>query len=118
MGSGYFHILLALLLADGAIFTQSHSTETYALTVGPNVQVSSTHPGYPHGEVLIAADPRDASHLLACSMFWPEDGASGSMTAVYASFDGGLTWSLALSDSTGADVAAGKFSQSADPACT
>src|ERR1051325_827452 len=88
------------------------------VTVGPNVHVSAARPNDIHDEVLIAGDPFDASHLLACSTFLPASGQWGVHTVVYASFDGGTTWAQTLADSTGANAAKGEHSDSQDPACT
>src|SRR6266446_2501847 len=86
----------------------SSSGAQQRITVSANVHVSSARSQVTHDDVLIAADPSDASHLLACSMFDPEDGVFGPMTTVYASFDGGRTWSHVLTDST---------ADTEDPAC-
>ncbi len=99
---------LALTFGVGGSYAQR-------ITVGPNVQVSRARLEGTHNEVLMAADPGDASHLLACSYWLPP--GRGLFTVVYASFDGGKSWSLVLIDSTGADGAKGRFSKSDDPAC-
>ncbi len=64
------------------------------ITVGPNVQVSATRGAVPHNEVVMAADPRIAGRLIACSMYSKPDGNMGS--AAYSSFDDGNTWSAPI----------------------
>src|ERR1051325_4727636 len=54
------------------------------VTVGPNVHVSAARPNDIHDEVLIAGDPFDASHLLACSTFLPASWQWGGHNAVHA----------------------------------
>jgi len=62
---------------------------------GASVQVSKDLPAAPHGETEIAANPQDASQLVACSMLFPNDSPT-SEVATYVSLDGGSTWKLAL----------------------
>jgi hypothetical protein len=66
------------------------------ILVAPLVVVSRANLARPHWEVQVAADPADATRLIACSMVlgddqtyrksWPTD------IVVYTSLDGGLTW--------------------------
>jgi len=78
------------------------------ISVGPNVQVSKTLAADSHFELLANADPKDPSHLIACSSIYPP--ASRSSTVVYASFDGGKTWAPTLGPT--------KLEGSGDPVCT
>ena len=65
--------------------------------VGPNIQVSRDRAGIYHGEVVMAADPRDPKRLLAGSMFLPPPvDPAVSKVVVYASDDGGESWSCRL----------------------
>ncbi len=64
------------------------------IEVGPNVQVSAANPRIGHSEVVIATDPADAAHVLACGMLEPSDDASA--TTVYTSLDRGQTWAETL----------------------
>jgi len=73
------------------------------IRVGPNVRVS-TDSLREHVEVHLTADPRDATHLAACSMIEGRPGegipgAHGVRTVLYVSSDGGQTWSRAVEDS-------------------
>ncbi len=66
-----------------------------AMHAGASVQVSKDSPAAPHGETEIAANPEDATQLVACSMLFPSDSPT-SEVATYVSFDSGGTWKLAL----------------------
>lgn len=107
-------LLIASLTLPASLAAQKVSNVP-AIVVGPNVQVTAARPGVTHDEVLIAADPRDASHLLACSMFLPKSGVY-ELTGVsaYASFDAGRSWSPVLTDAPEVYGKQGRF----DPACT
>jgi len=62
--------------------------------IGPNIQVSAAQPALRHYETYAGADPRRATHLIACAYVTkPENGAN---VAVYTSFDQGATWSHKL----------------------
>jgi hypothetical protein len=65
------------------------------IVVGPNVQASKAFADRPHGEIHLAANPRNPNNLVGGSMVWF---AEKNMEAVvaYASFDGGKTWSATL----------------------
>ncbi len=65
------------------------------IVVGPNIQVSKELGSLAHGEILLAADAKDPSRLLGCSMVFSEEKNTNSIVA-YASFDGGKTWSPTL----------------------
>jgi BNR/Asp-box repeat len=60
------------------------------ITVSPNVHISQAYAAAPHIEVVIAADPRDETRLLAAAIFLKRG------VAAYRSSDGGKTWSLAV----------------------
>ena len=78
------------------------------IQVGRNVQVSRARDRIAHNEVLLAADPADPGRLLGCSMaFDPQ--RNKTYTIVYASSDGGESWSPTLET---ADLGF-----SGDPAC-
>jgi hypothetical protein len=89
-------VIAAALLALGPI------------SVGPNVQVSRARGEHTHYEVLAAADPGDASRLLACSFLFPADG-SPTTNVVYTSFDGGQSWEPTLGGE--------ELVNTSDPAC-
>lgn len=62
-----------------------------------NTYVSTANPQLNHSEVIIAADPMNAEHLLACSMMFPRQPTMVQQKDVaYVSFDGGTTWSASL----------------------
>src|SRR6266536_5374196 len=65
------------------------------IAVGPNVQVSRTRPDWEHNEVILAADPNDARHLLAGSMFL-DPSKGGYSVVTYVSFDSGRSWTPSL----------------------
>ena len=65
------------------------------ISVGPNVQVSRSHPGDAHYEVTAAVDPQNPSRMLASSFLYPQDGSEGQ-TVVYASADRGKSWKPVL----------------------
>src|SRR5689334_20542634 len=100
-----------LLFVSGAVALVAGigSRESAAqIAVGPNVQVSRAADQITHHEILMAADPSDAKHLIACSMMGPlPDGKRPA--AVYASFDGGNSWSRTLTEN--------ERNVNSDPAC-
>jgi hypothetical protein len=110
-------VILLLALSQNS-FAQSRPAEnvksaTTVISVGANVQVSKSRPDQLHMEVLIASDPADPRHLLACSMFVlkpPSPYPYPFGVVVYASFDGGATWQETL------HIAEGEVT--GDPACT
>ncbi len=65
------------------------------IVVGPNIHVSKELGNLAHGETLLAADPKDPSRLLGCSMTFSEE-LNANLIVAYASFDGGKTWSPTL----------------------
>lgn len=74
---------------------QDTPASTGNMRIGQSVHVSKELPSDPHGEIEIAANPQDASQLVACSMLFPNDSPT-SEVATYVSFDGGKTWNLTL----------------------
>jgi hypothetical protein len=70
------------------------------IQVGANVQVSRSRSGWAHYETWIAADSGNAGRLLGASMALnPETGQYESI--VYASSDGGATWTETLRSAQG-----------------
>lgn len=65
------------------------------IVVGPNVQASKAFGDKPHGEIHLAANPRNPFNLVGGSMVWFEETNTHNVIA-YASFDGGKTWSPTL----------------------
>lgn len=54
--------------------------------------ISMEGPRYPVVEPHLAADPRDASHLVAAAIIIRANDLSGSDCAAFVSFDGGMVW--------------------------
>lgn len=71
--------------------------------VGPNVQVSAAFGQERHYETQVAADPADASHLLAGAYVVNGDGTIDNV--FYVSFDRGMTWIRTLRVAVGTDPA-------------
>ncbi|MDT8067028.1 MAG: sialidase family protein [Terriglobia bacterium] len=88
-------MLAGVSLLELSAIAQQAPDSTGSMHVGANVHVSKDLAAAPHGETEIAANPNDASQLVACSMTFPNDSPS-SEVATYVSFDGGTTWKLAL----------------------
>jgi hypothetical protein len=81
------------------------------IKIGRSVLVSTAHGQLNHSEVIIAADPSNPEHLLACSMVAPEQPSTDLYRNVaYVSFDDGANWS--------AELEFGGELWSADPFCT
>jgi len=73
------------------------------IQVGPNVHVSQGRAKITHGEVILAADPRDSKRLVAASMFSSPGGKpTDSNLIVFASVNGGASWEPTLERGTGA----------------
>ena len=85
----------AALVSPLIVLFSAGTLDAQRITVGPNEQVSRTHPLDAHYEVCSAIDPRNRSHLIAASFRYAHDGSSDG-TVVYSSRDGGRTWSVTL----------------------
>lgn len=70
------------------------------IAVGPNVQASKAFGNRAHGEVHLAANPRNPRNLVGGSMVWLEELNTHTVVG-YASFDGGNTWSATLNFNDG-----------------
>jgi hypothetical protein len=88
----------------GRLFAQAK------ITVGPNVLVSASSPGWMHGEYTADADPFNANRIMVCSMRFSQQ-RNQTTSALYISNDGGRSWFLSLEDS------ATRFTGVWDPAC-
>jgi hypothetical protein len=75
--------------------TAGASLPAQTIEAGRNVQVSRLHPADTHYELLIAADPADASRMIVGSFRYPA-GTMRSGTVVYATRDGGKSWTPTL----------------------
>jgi hypothetical protein len=77
---------LVVALALGAV----EGADAPKIQVGPNILVSRDG-DVPHVELMVAASPRDAKHLLGGAMTWTR-AEGGIACRGYASTDGGRTW--------------------------
>src|SRR5258708_5960909 len=102
-------ILITWYVAAAGIVSAQSST--YAFDVGPNVRVTAAHPDLFHDEVLLATNPADGRHLLACSMVFSRE-ADEWGTVVYLSTDSGASWRPTFESIHGFHIRNG------DPACT
>lgn len=86
----------ALALSLGAAFvlpSPANRARAAGITVGENVHVSAAHPDLGHYETHAAAHPTDPARLLATAIIYTKPRRG---TLVYASNDGGRTWTIAL----------------------
>ena len=84
----------AYLLALVAALTGAGTYAEGPYAIGTNVQITIERPGVQYYETQIAADPRDARHLIACAYAVRPDRSVDNI--FYISFDGGLTWQETL----------------------
>src|SRR5882724_735450 len=112
-------VLLPALLQNivGQARSPRHAKSMATLiSVGASVQVSKSRSDEQHREVLLASDPEDSSHLLACSVFYPKPPSPPNPNNVaivaYASFDGGATWQETLNFVEGPPT-----NMASDPSC-
>lgn len=75
---------------------EAAATESASIEVGPNVQITAERPSAAFYETHAAAHPTDPSRLLMGVIVYPETGRRG--TAVFASRDGGESWTQTLGD--------------------
>jgi hypothetical protein len=106
VAAGLLPLLEALALASG--HPQALATPASTISVGTDVQVSASRPETMHGEGMIAANPRAAAQLIACSVLISED--VGQTVAVYRSRDAGQHWQRTFQ--------LPPAESAADPACT
>jgi hypothetical protein len=108
---GTLGILLQVFSPLAGLGLQDRRTVGGSITLGPNVQVSKQRAEQRHFEVLIASDPENPRHLLACSMLEEKlSHVEFSGTIAYMSFDGGMNWQETLH-------VAEEGKRLADPAC-
>ncbi len=67
------------------------ATAQQTIVVGPPIHVSKSEGDREHGEVVIAANPKDPTQLIAAAMVWNQEKSSMNIIS-YVSFDRGLTW--------------------------
>jgi hypothetical protein len=95
-----YAILLALVVAGCSAQQQQQPAAAPSLPPGisirQNVQVSVQNAKLAHGEALIAADPVNPQHLIACSGIWTVPSEpyphNGIREVAYVSNDGGEAW--------------------------
>ncbi len=75
------------------------SVLTAQIAVGPTAQVSLSMQHAAHTEVFVAADPTSSERLAVCSMVI-DSRRNRLSSALYLSHDGGVTWRLAVHDTT------------------
>ncbi|MGH7736386.1 MAG: sialidase family protein [Candidatus Tyrphobacter sp.] len=96
-GALAFALTLAAVGCSGQRLPTAAPALPPGVTVGPNVQVSLRYKGLAHGEALIAADPVNPQHLIACSGVWTTPSGpfphNGIREVAYVSEDGGGSWS-------------------------
>ncbi len=95
-------VIAGLVAAGSAAATLGSATlgAQGRITVGPNIQVTRSHPTDNFDEVLIAADPAHAERLVGCSFIGT--GINDKPVGVaLASRDGGATWEQTLAASSG-----------------
>lgn len=89
------YLFVAALVANYVNAAQpADSSRGGTITVGENVRVSTAHPDEGHYETHAAAHPTDPARLLATAIIYPKGTRRG--TVVYASSDGGKTWTRSL----------------------
>jgi hypothetical protein len=81
-----------LLLALGP--SSFGQTATAPYTVGRNIQVSASLANVRHYETYVAADRKNAGHLIACAYVVRSDNQTDAV--FYVSFDHGATWANTL----------------------
>lgn len=86
---------IAIVVTAGVIGTTPATAQIGEIVVGRNVQVSRASPADTHYEVLAAADPRDPARMIVGSFIYSV-GNTTAGTVVYATRDGGKSWSPTL----------------------
>src|SRR5262245_21775650 len=94
---GVAALLTSLLTAVPGVQVQS------PYIVEHEVQISRAFADVQHYETQIAADPRDAAHLLAAAYVVNGDGSVDNV--FYVSFDRGAAWTRTLHVAVGTDPA-------------
>ncbi|MGI8737860.1 MAG: sialidase family protein [Candidatus Eremiobacter antarcticus] len=87
----------ALVASTFSMFVAPQPTRSAPISVGQNVMVSNPGSGKAYYEVLLSADPSNATHLLACTTVANRDLADSPYdSAVYVSSDSGAHWTQTL----------------------
>ncbi|SRR6266550_1887018 len=101
-------VLVVLLFSSDALCKVDGADTKLGIQVGPNVQVSVANRDLAHDELLACADPTNSNRLIVGSILRYTD-RSDWITALYASSDGGKTWSTGIATPIG--------DKGTDPAC-
>lgn len=81
-----------IALFSFTVSAQENQTSSAArIFVGPNLLVSRTDADTPHAETMLVVNPRDGRNLLGASIVFTRQ-VYGTTCKVYASRDGGQTW--------------------------
>jgi hypothetical protein len=100
-------VILALMLC-APLISSARQADQAPVTVGPAVRVSRERSADQSYETQLAADPVDPTRLIGCAFaLTPEK--SGYISIIYASRDGGKSWSERF------ELNKGHFTQ--DPSC-
>lgn len=94
------HVFLELLVWSAISLLSTPYTLNAQITVGSSAYVSQPMEHAAHTEVFIAANPADSEQLGVCSMMI-DSGQNRLSSALYLSRDAGVTWNLAVHDTTG-----------------
>ena len=84
------HFALAAALLAGAALPVLAAGETPKIVVGPDIIVSRDG-DFPHVELNVAANPRNARNLVGGAITYTRP-AGGTANRAYATIDGGSTW--------------------------
>jgi hypothetical protein len=88
------HLVVAALglcaLTTVTTLARHDAPRTATVLVGPNILVSRDG-SFPHAELMAAANPKNARNLIGAAIT-PTRRDGGEATTVYASFDGGYSW--------------------------
>jgi hypothetical protein len=97
-GREYLHLglIICLVLSLAGRDPAAADEISSPIVVGPNVQVSTAHGTLDNMELQVAADPRDANHLIGSGIVMTNEPLLSNMVAAYQSRDGGRTWTQTM----------------------
>jgi hypothetical protein len=105
--NGSIATVLALVAGASAAGSSIATHRNARIVVGRNVRVSRAYSTWMHSEMRVAADPRDARKLVACSIMGSSQQRSikDERDILYSSNDAGRTWVPRLSVTGASDPA-------------